>query len=63
MQMQHLQLIDLLTEDLRFAGAPERALTSLVNLRAESAVEDRGAFNDARIYRAATNRALDEQMT
>jgi hypothetical protein len=63
MQSSHLQLIDLLTDDFRFAGVPEHSLTTLVHLREEMALEDAGAFNVASKYKEATERALREQQT
>ena len=61
MLKSHLQMIDLLTEDLRFAGAPEPTLSTLLNLRIDVALEDPSAFNVAIRYKEATNHALQQQ--
>lgn len=47
MQTSVLQLVDVLTDDLRFAGVPEHALNSLRALKLELAVEDASSFNVA----------------
>ena len=61
MKRSHLDLIDLMYEDLRFSGAPQRAMLSLTGLRHESAGRDAAEFNLAKNYRAATERALAAQ--
>lgn len=61
MKRSHLDLIDLMHEDLHHSGAPRRALLSLTGLRQESEARDAAEFNLAKNYRAATERALAAQ--
>ena len=43
MKRSHLDLIDLMCEDLRYSGAPQRALLSLTGLRQESVAREAAA--------------------
>eukprot|EP00966_Prymnesium_polylepis_P308828 7136353-Prymnesium_polylepis.1 len=77
MQDQHLQLIKLIMEELRFAEAPERALTNLHAMHAEvrragnhelnewyrllAVATEKNWYKDANHYHEATNRVLAEQ--
>ena len=61
MQRSHLQLLDMLTSDLRFAGIPADALVPLTSLRSETQQREASWFNSTNNYRDATNRALQTQ--
>jgi hypothetical protein len=61
MQASHVQLLDLLTDGLRFAGVSPDALQPLTSLKARARQRDPLWFNATDNYRNATNGALDEQ--
>jgi hypothetical protein len=61
MQRSHLQLVDLLQDNMRFAGVPPRVLAPLQQLRLKASHQEPSQFNVAEYYRAATNHALDGQ--
>ena len=61
MQRSHMQLVELLTSDLRFAGVPADALMPLTMLKVEVDLSDASMFNSTHYYREATNRALERQ--
>jgi hypothetical protein len=62
MQRSHVQLLELLTDSLRFAGVPARFMQSLTALRAVA--EERGPawFNSTSNYLDATKQALSKQV-
>ena len=61
MQASHVQLLDLLTDGLHFAGVSPDALQPLTSLKARARQRDPLWFNATDNYRNATNGALDEQ--
>eukprot|EP00967_Tisochrysis_lutea_P106449 scaffold163249_cov49-Tisochrysis_lutea.AAC.1 len=61
MQRSHLQLIDLLQDNLRFAGVPTNVLAPLQQLRLKASHANPIDFNVASKYRDSTNKALDSQ--
>jgi len=61
MKRSHVQLLDLLTEGLRFAGVPTLALQPLTNLQAKADSLDATWFNSTGNYRDMTTKALDMQ--
>ena len=61
MLTSHLGLIDLLTENFRFAGVPESEFVSLVHLREEVSLRPKEEFNMPVTYKAATEKALKKQ--
>ena len=61
MQRSHVQLVELLTSDLRFAGVPPDALNPLSMLKVEVENSDPSSFNSTNHYRDATNRAVECQ--
>ena len=61
MQSSQLQLLDLLSSDLRQAGCPARSLLTLDGLAVETMQREPTWFNAADQYRRATNDALDAQ--
>ena len=58
-QTSHRNLIDVLTDELRFAGAPEAALVPLTMLQESAAREDPSAFHVVGRYGEATQRAFE----
>ena len=58
MQGSHLQLLDLLTDELRFAGVPYVAMKPLDDLKPFMEERDPQWFNSAANYLNATERAL-----
>ena len=62
MQGSHLQLLDLLTSDLRFAGVPADVLVPLSTLEVKANRRDPEWFNSTRNYEDATKEAFDQQM-
>jgi hypothetical protein len=61
MQRSHLQLVELLAADLRFAGAPARALSTLEAAGDAAAKREPEYFLVPANYKAATDAALDAQ--
>ena len=61
MQHSHLELLKLLLDDLKFAGAPEKAYSKLASLYDEQQKAEPGWFNSAQNFADATQRALDVQ--
>ena len=61
MQTSHVQLLDLLTDGLRFVGVPPKALQPLSSLRQRATQRDAAWYNATNNYRDATNHALDAQ--
>ena len=61
MKTSHLQLLDLLTEGLRFAGVPGPALQPLTNLKVTAEGRDPEYYNSTLHYRDVTILALDTQ--
>ena len=61
MKHSHLQLIDMLIDELVFAGAPARALTPLRSVREEADRRANDHYNVAENFQAATNEALVAQ--
>ena len=61
MKRSHIDLIDLMIDDLTYSGAPQRALLSLTSLKAESSSREASEFNIAKNYSSATARALAAQ--
>jgi hypothetical protein len=61
MKTSHLQLLDLLTEGLRFAGVPGPALQPLTNLKVTAEGRDPEYYNSTGNYRDVTNTAIDTQ--
>ena len=61
MQSSHLDLLRLLTDDLKHAGAPERAVGVLHSLASEQGKVDPEWFNSADNFGKATERALKKQ--
>lgn len=61
MKASHLQLLDLLTGDLKFAGVPAGALTPLTSFKVQADQQAADAFNSTHKYRDATNQALERQ--
>jgi hypothetical protein len=61
MRRSHVQLVDMLADDLRVAAAPRRALAELDGLKRDAERREPEWFNDGRNFRAATDRALDAQ--
>ena len=61
MKHSHLQLIDMLIDELVFAGAPARALTPLRSVREEADRRANDHYNVAENFQAATNDALVAQ--
>ena len=61
MKTSHLQLLDLLTEGLRFAGVPGPALQPLTNLKVTAEGRDPEYYNSTGNYRDVTISALDTQ--
>jgi len=58
MQRSVLQLIDIMTDELRLQGAPEPAVLPLSSLRKKTAALDSSFFNLTSNYRMATESAL-----
>ena len=58
LQRSHLELIGLLTDALRFAGAPQRSLTTLEGLRTDAMRKDAEWFLEPRNFKQATDAAL-----
>ena len=63
MQSSHVQLVDLLTDGLRFAGVPRSALQPLINLKTAAKQREPSWYNATRNYRAATELAIQTQTT
>ena len=61
MKRSHLQLLDLLVQDLEATLCPGRTIASLRGLRKEAAGRPPDYFNDAENYRKATDEALKAQ--
>ena len=61
MRDSHLQLLDLLTDNLRFAGIPPPALQPLLNLKVHAEQRDPTWFNNTRNYRKSTTDAIEVQ--
>ncbi len=61
MQRSHTQLIDLLVDNLRFAGIKNEGLVPLINFKTEAENRDATWYNSSKNYREATNSALDRQ--
>ena len=61
MQHSHLQLLELLTDGLRFAGVPARAMQPLTSLRPLAMQRDPSWFNQTSNYEEATDLALKKQ--
>ena len=61
MKTSHLQLLDLLTEGLRFAGVPGPALQPLTNLKVTAEGRDPEYYNSTLNYRDVTKKAIDTQ--
>ena len=61
MQHSHLQLLELLTDGLRFAGVPARAMQPLTSLRPLAMQRDPSWFNQTSNYEKATDLALTKQ--
>jgi hypothetical protein len=61
MKISHLELLKLLIDDLRYAGAPDPALSSLTLLYEEQQKQDPGWFNSAQNFGGATEKALEIQ--
>ena len=62
MQTSHLQLLELLTTDLRFAGVPLDALTPLTSLKLEAEQRTPDWYNSTSNYNTATSLALTKQV-
>ena len=63
MQSSHVQLVDLLTDGLRFAGVPRSALQPLINLKTAAKQREPSWYNATRNYREATELAIQTQTT
>ena len=61
MKTSHLQLLDLLTEGLRFAGVPGPALQPLTNLKVTAEGRDPEYYNSTGNYLDVTNTAIETQ--
>jgi ankyrin repeat protein len=61
MQRSHLQLLDMLSDGLRFAGVPARAMQSLTALKSSAEQREPAWFNFTTNYLNATEQALNEQ--
>ena len=61
MKHSHLQLLDMLRDELEYVGAPLRALTPLVNAREAAERVDGSLYNDPQYFDDATTAALDAQ--
>ena len=61
LRASHLQLVELLTSSLRFAGAPTRALSALEAVRSRAEEQAPAHFLVPSNYKAATDKALDAQ--
>ena len=61
MKTSHLQLLDLLTEGLRFAGVPGPALQPLTNLKVTAEGRDPEYYNSTGNYKDVTNKAIETQ--
>ena len=59
MQSSHLQLLDIMREDLFFAGVPRTGLAPLVALRRKQAARGGAWFNSIDNYKQATAAALE----
>ena len=59
LQRSHLQLMDVVLDDLKFFSAPKRALAALENHRLEAERHDPQWFNNPQNYKAITNRAVE----
>ena len=59
MRSSHIGLLEMLTNELCFAGAPERALTPLIGLRIRALRRPAYWFNSAEYFQRVTNEALD----
>lgn len=62
MQRSHVQLLELLTGDLQFAGVPKEALMPLTSLRGLAEAREAEWFNSTRNYRECTEVALETQL-
>ena len=61
MKYSHLELVKLLLDDLKYAGAPEKGYIKLRSLLDEQSKAQPEYFNSAHHYGEATTRALDTQ--
>ena len=61
MQTSHLSLLDLLTDNLRFAGVPQMMLQPLKNLKTHAQQREPSWFNSTHNYDSATTQALQMQ--
>ena len=60
MRTAHISLIDMLIDEIRLSGAPQRALIPLQDVRMMAAPgQSRTNFNDPHQYLEATTKALD----
>ena len=62
MQTSHLQLITMLIDEFRFAGAPPRALAPLESLKIDAQNEEAIWYNVPRNFQQATQEALSAQV-
>ena len=61
MKYSHLELLGLMLDDLKFSGAPRKALKPLTSLLSEASDRDATEFNDIKIFASFTTRALETQ--
>ena len=61
MKRSHLDLLDLMSDDLKYSGAPDPTLLPLVSLKQEAREISAEIFNRPAEYGAYTRRALDTQ--
>ena len=61
MKYSHLELVKLLLDDLKYAGAPEKGYIKLRSLLDEQSKAQPEYFNSAHHYGKATERALATQ--
>ena len=61
LQASVLTLIDVLLEEMRFAGVPARALMPLLSLKSETEQRDPSWFNLSKNYTHATDAVLQRQ--
>ena len=59
LQRSHVQLLDSMADELHFAGAPIAALAPFARLQGQAQVRGREYFNDAGLFKIATNEAID----
>ncbi len=61
MQRSHVSMIDLLSDDLRFAGVPSKLLAPLRHLKTKAESRKPSDFTDVDMFKTATEGALETQ--